>query len=226
MANPYLHRPTLRGRPRRAWRQVGNTLVEITDQILSFADVIDRSTWPKLLEITGQILITEQASEARLTDAAASGAEYVSFSAVGDSCALCQELDGRIFLASSPEAKRFSPPLHINCDCIWIEVGPEEIVRPEDVVGADYVAGIADLVDQHGTWLGEEIKYEALRCPSGPNGRDWTFRRIKDPQTGELVSQLEWRRPRYELPGLADSVEQTGVTAVGERAGVVTGLGG
>lgn len=172
------------------------------------------------IQLTGQILVTEQTSEARLEVAALAGSKYVAFSVLGETCPLCLALDGKVFLADSDEARRFSPPLHINCDCIWTEVGELEL-GPTDLFTPDFLDSISDLVDQHGHFTTPDTKFDVLRVPAAPDGRDFTFRRAKDPETGQVRSELVWHRPRYELPGLRPETVQSGVAEVGQRAGVV-----
>jgi hypothetical protein len=40
---------------------------------------------------------------------------------------------------------------------------------------------------------GREVRYEALQVPARVEGRDFIFRRVKDPTTGRWVSKLEFR---------------------------------
>ncbi|NUP99348.1 MAG: hypothetical protein HUU35_05775 [Armatimonadetes bacterium] len=161
------------------------------------------------LLITGSILYTETANETRLAVAAGSPSQRVAFSAVGDTCPLCVALDGKVFRANSEAARRFTPPLHINCDCIWVEVGDDEEGAEDWFTPGDEEA-LAELVEQHGHFVSQPEKYTALRIPAGPSGRDFTLRRGKAGEPG----RVEWTRPRYQLD---DEFEQTGVAEVGEK---------
>ncbi len=131
---------------------------------------------------------------------------------MGDTCPLCLALDGKVMRANSAEAKRFTPPLHINCDCILTEVGDDEVGAVDWLTPPDQ-DGLADLVEQHGHFVSNPDKYVALKIPAGPTGRDFTLRRTKD---GE-PNILEWHRPRYPLPGLDPSTVQSGVAKVGAK---------
>lgn len=175
----------------------------------------------KALRITGELLFVETANEARLSVASQSGTGRVAFAAVGDDCALCASLDGKVFRSDSEDAKRFSPPVHINCDCLWIAVMDDEIGATDDWQPGDEEA-LAEEIERHGHFITDPEKYQALRVPMGPSGRDFTFRRSKDPQTGEVTSKIEWHRPRYSLGDLsADGKftppEQIGVAARGRK---------
>lgn len=171
----------------------------------------------RVLEIAGAVVVTETTNEARLAVATGAGSERVAFSAVGDTCPLCESLDGKVFRAASEDAKRFTPPLHINCDCMWTGVGDDEVGGLDHFTPADDES-LKPLVDEHGHFVTQPDKYEVLRVPAGPSGRDFTFRRKKEPETGKVISEVEWHRPRYELPGLSEGTARVGVSEVGERA--------
>jgi len=166
------------------------------------------------LRMAGQVLVTETQQETRLAVASGSGTERVAFSAVGDTCPLCLALDGKVFRADSDDARRFTPPLHINCDCIWTGVGDDEVGAVDWFTPADAQSEeMRDLIESHGHFVTNPDKYTALKVPSGPTGRDFTFRRGKAGEPGTV----EWRRPRYELDGLDSSVKQSGVTTTGPK---------
>lgn len=183
----------------------------------------DRSDWPKQIEMAGSILVVEATNEERLSAPTIGGSRRVAYSAIGESCELCQSLDGKIFLADSDLARRYNPPLHPNCQCLWVEVGDDEpwAEADQDYMTTDYEAELAEreLLDR-GLWIGAppgEGPYEVLRVPAAPSGRDFTFRRELDPVTGEMQSRLTWHRERYELPGLDPKTVIDGVKDVGER---------
>lgn len=192
----------------------------------------DRSDWPKKVEMAGQILVTQTANEERLSAPALGGSKRVAFSAVGDNCELCASLDGKVFLADSDLARRYNPPLHPNCNCLWVEVGDDEPwdEADQDYMSAEYEKELAgrELLGK-ATWIDAapgEGKYEMLRVPAAPRGRDFTFRRELDPKTGEMRSRLTWHRERYELPGLDAQTIVDGVADVGERWRPLGGGGG
>lgn len=183
----------------------------------------ERSDWPKKVEMAGQILVTQTANEERLSAPGLGGSQRVAFSAVGDNCELCASLDGKVFMADSDLARRYNPPLHPNCNCLWVEVGDDEPwdEADQDYMTAEYEKELAgrELLGK-ATWIDAapgEGKYEVLRVPAAPRGRDFTFRRELDPKTGEMRSRLTWHRERYELPGLDARTIVDGVADVGER---------
>lgn len=91
------------------------------------------------------------------------------------------------------------------------EVGAQDAYTPE------FEAGIQSLLDRHATFINNPDKYEALKVPARPDGRDFTFRRYRDPESGEMTSELVWHRPRYAIEGLTETTAQTGVAEVGPR---------
>ncbi len=166
----------------------------------------------RILKIAGSVLVTETQQETRLAVASGSGTERVAFSSVGDNCPLCQALDGKVFRSDSEDAKRFTAPLHIGCDCIWTTVGDDEVGSIDWFTPADDQE-LAELVESHGHFVTTPHKYAELRVPAGPTGRDFTFRRGKAGERGTI----EWHRPRFELPGLDAGVKQTGVAEPGDK---------
>lgn len=175
---------------------------------------------PQALSIAGSILIGETTNEARLACARESGATRVQWSALleGGTCPLCAALDGKVFEVGET---LFDPPAHINCRCLWIErdadeAGPVDWFDPGAPGSADEDRWTG-LIGKHGHFLHDEATYSPLRIPSAPDGNDFVFRRRRNPETGELESVLEWARPRYELPGLDEATQQTGVKETGRR---------
>jgi len=61
------------------------------------------------------------------------GVKRIQYSAILDkrTCPLCKKLDGMIIQAGTPEAKKFKPPVHSRCRCIFAYVLPEEQPQPE-----------------------------------------------------------------------------------------------
>jgi len=177
------------------------------------ADLVD------ILEMAGSILITETREETRLAVAAQSGTGRVMFSGVGDDCPLCASLQGKVFRADSEEARRFTPPLHPNCDDLWVAVGDDQVGAVDWFTKRDEEA-FKPLIEQHGTFVTQPDKYEELRVIAGPSGRDFTFRRGKKGERGTV----EFHRPRYKLPGLDPEVKITGVAETGPKWQTV-GLG-
>lgn len=182
----------------------------------------EQTDLPKMVQITGRLLVTETVNEARLEVARLSGASRVQFSAIidGATTPICRHLDGKVFVADSPEAKRFEPPLHINCRSIWIEVGDDE----EGVVDAfDPNDPELPALVKTGHFIGDRETYAPLAVPSSPGSRDFVFRRRR--VEGELVSELEWKRPRYAIPGLRPDTVETGIAEARTRYGSIVDKG-
>ncbi len=172
------------------------------------------SDLPRLIEITGRLLVTETVNEARLEVAAGAGSHRVQFSAILDDATtpICRHLDGKIFWARGPHAHRFTPPLHINCRSIWIEVGDDEAGSVDAFDPND--AALPELV-KSGHFIDDKETYAPLRVPAAPGSRDFIFRRRR--VEGELVSELEWKRPRYAIEGLREGTVEVGVEETGAR---------
>ncbi len=102
-------------------------------------------------------------------------------------CELCRALLGQRFAVGSAEYYSYMPPVHVNCRHKYIyyrkgEAGAE----------VDFTPPPPELVAKHGHFISQPHKYEALRVPAGPTGRDFIVRRVKDPDTGEIVTRLDW----------------------------------
>ncbi len=67
-----------------------------------------------------------------------------------------------------------------------------------------------------GHFLGSPEKYQPLRIPSAPGGSDFVVRRKKN-AAGDIVTEIEWARPRYDLPGLRPGTVETGVSERGPK---------
>ena len=76
------------------------------------------------------------------------GVKRIQYSAILDrrTCVLCKKLDGMIIEAGTPEAKKFKPPIHGNCRCLYAYVLPEEQPQPK----VTFVPPPDDLIEKHG----------------------------------------------------------------------------
>lgn len=102
-------------------------------------------------------------------------------------CPLCRALLGSRFKVGSAEYYRYMPPVHINCRHVltYYESGASgatvEFRRPPE-----------ELVRKHGHFVSQPAKYQAVRVPATPTGRDVILRRVKDADSGEIVTRLDW----------------------------------
>ncbi|MFA0751364.1 MAG: hypothetical protein SLRJCFUN_001767 [Candidatus Fervidibacter sp.] len=131
-----------------------------------------------------------------------------------DACPFCRAMHDKVLRVDEHSA--YLPPFHINCRCVVVRLS--EGVAPVDFNTEDeeiqrnlrHAHFVADLVK------GREVRYEALKIPARVEGRDFIFRRVKDPTTGRWVSKLEYR------PGEARMVQFIGLENLmpskGERA--------
>lgn len=102
-------------------------------------------------------------------------------------CPLCRWLVGSRFKVGSDEYYRYMPPIHCNCRHLYIYFH-------KDAPGArvEFNRPPEELVRKHGHFVSQPTKYEPLRVPASPTGRDFIVRRVKDADTGEIVTRLHW----------------------------------
>jgi hypothetical protein len=113
----------------------------------------------------------------------------VEIRARADACPFCQAMNRKVFRKDAFNA--YLPPFHINCRCIVVHLQEgmaQENFDPNEVEPLlKHAHFVADRVK------GREVRYEALQVPARVEGRDFIFRRVKDPTTGRWVSKLEFR---------------------------------
>lgn len=102
-------------------------------------------------------------------------------------CPLCRFLVGSRFKVGSDEFVRYQPPLHINCRHFYVY-----LERGAPGAEPDFRRPPEELVSRHGHFISQPAKYEAVRVPASPTGRDFILRRVKDPETGQIVTRLDW----------------------------------
>ena len=115
----------------------------------------------------------------------------VEIRARADACPFCQAMNRKVFRKDAFNA--YLPPFHINCRCIVVHLQEgmaQENFDPKEVEPLlKHAHFVADRVK------GREVRYEALQIPARVEGRDFIFRRVKDPTTGRWVSKLTFRPP-------------------------------
>jgi len=121
-------------------------------------------------------------------------------------CELCEYLDGMIMRRDSPDFAQYGKPVHINDRCRIAYIGADEVEidehgRPVPMT-PDFVAPPLELIRKHGHFIADPDRYAPLRIPAQPEGRDFVFKRVRDPRSGDLVSVIDWRTRMYEIPGL------------------------
>lgn len=92
--------------------------------------------------------VNDAVNRGRNLAAKASGAKLAQYSAILDdrTCPLCEKLDGMIGKLDDPDFRRFKPPLHHGCRCIWAYILPEEEPQPKP----DFRKPPKELVEEHG----------------------------------------------------------------------------
>ena len=122
----------------------------------------------------------------------------VEIRARADACPFCQAMNRKVFRKDAFNA--YLPPFHINCRCVVVHLGEgvaQENFDPNEVEPLlRHAHFVADRV------RGREVRYEALQIPARVEGRDFIFRRVKDPTTGQWVRKLTFRPPpERNMPG-------------------------
>jgi hypothetical protein len=160
------------------------------------------------LTMTATVIVGELDAEARaeLADLALWPLAQIVEVLDERTCPLCEYVDGMILDRRSPEFERWRNPSHINCrrTLAYVssrerEIGPDGQPIP---TRPDFVEPPAALIYKHGHFVVDPERYSPLRIPAQPEGRDFVFKRIRDPESGDLVSVLHWRTRMYEIPGL------------------------
>jgi len=125
----------------------------------------------------------------------------VEIRARADACPFCAAMNRKVFRKDAFNA--YLPPFHINCRCVTVhltEGAAQENFDPKEVEPLlKHAHFVADRIAP------KEVRYEALQIPARVEGRDFIFRRVKDPTTGRWVSKLEYR------PGEARMVQFQGL---------------
>jgi len=115
----------------------------------------------------------------------------VEIRARADACPFCQAMNRKVFRKDAFNA--YLPPFHINCRCIVVHLQEgmaQENFDPKEVEPLlKHAHFVADRL------TAKQVRYEALQIPARVEGRDFIFRRVKDPTTGRWVSKLTFRPP-------------------------------
>jgi len=148
------------------------------------------------LRITGSIIIGQMdtfASDATFPIDEYPYARYAG-PTEGNRRELCLRLHNQIFDRRDPSFAEFSPPVGINCTHFWTYIHKSDGRRP------NFVRPEQAVIDRDGHFVRDPQKYSPLRVRARANGRDFIFRRVKDPETGEVVSRITWRQRGMDAP--------------------------
>ena len=152
----------------------------------------------ELLRITGSITVQQMENEGRVD--AAPLDDYDLFEIVESitdaSCDLCIEMDGMRISRDDPDFEIIKDPAHINCFRLLEAIGRDEVGPDDKPIEPDYERPSDELIDKHGHFMRFPEKYEALKVPAQPEGRDF----IAKPYVGEDGKQhvmLHWRVPEW-----------------------------
>jgi hypothetical protein len=91
----------------------------------------------------------------------------------------------------SPEYAEFRQPSHINCRRRLIYIRKDEEAR------ADFERPPDDLIRKHGHYHVQPARHAELRIPASGSGRHIIVRRVRNLETGELGTRLDWA-PHWE----------------------------
>jgi len=101
-------------------------------------------------------------------------------------CPLCRSIHGMIVRKGTPEYERWRLPSHINCRRIMADIHRDEVGPDGQPTRPDFVAPPQELIDKHGHFVNDPVKYAPLRVPARPTGRDFIFSK-KAGQPGQLI---------------------------------------
>ena len=104
-------------------------------------------------------------------------------------CDLCRSVDGAVISKSDPRYRRWTGPLHINCRGIMLHIHRSEVGPDGKPTRADWTDPDPELIEKHGHFVARPLKYEPLRVPARPTGRDFIAYRAR----GAPHVTLRWR---------------------------------
>jgi len=119
----------------------------------------------------------------------------VEIRARADACPFCAAMNRKVFRKDAFNA--YLPPFHINCRCVVVHL-------QEGVAQENFDPSEVEPLLRHAHFVadrirGREVRYEALQIPARVEGRDFIFRRVKDPTTGRWVRKLEFRQGELRM---------------------------
>lgn len=143
----------------------------------------------KSLQATATITVAELHNEGM---AAANNPQEWPFAQISEildhrTCPLCRRVDGMILRVGTPEYAKWRAPSHINCRRTLIYIS-----REEQNVRVDFEEPDAELIRKHGHYHVNPEKHAELRIPAEPAGRHVVVRRVKNLETGEIGTRLDW----------------------------------
>jgi hypothetical protein len=143
----------------------------------------------KSLQATATITVAELHNEGM---AAANNPQEWPFAQISEildnrTCPLCRRVDGMILRVGTPEHAKWRQPSHINCRRTLIYIS-----KDEQNVRADFEEPEPELIKKHGHYHVQPDKYAELRIPAEPAGRHVVARRVKNLETGEIGTRLDW----------------------------------
>jgi hypothetical protein len=92
-------------------------------------------------------------------------------------CDLCRHVHGMILRKDTKEYARWQFPSHLNCRRILVDIHRDEVDNDGRPTAPNFAEPPAELVARHGHFVNDPKKYEALRVPARPTGRDFIVRR-------------------------------------------------
>ncbi|HEU4753745.1 MAG TPA: hypothetical protein VFU47_11615, partial [Armatimonadota bacterium] len=105
----------------------------------------------------------------------------------GRTCPLCRAVDGKILKVGSPEYRQWRQPSHINCRRVMVYIH-----RDEQGAKPDFREPDAELIRKHGHYHLRPDRHAELRIPAEPAGRHVIVRRVRNLETGEISTRLDW----------------------------------
>lgn len=96
---------------------------------------------------TAQVIVTDAINKGRDEILRSNEFQAAQYSAILDrkTCPLCERLDGMVIDLDDPDFKRFTPPVHSSCRCIWVYIR-----KDEDNVDINFKTPASSLIENHG----------------------------------------------------------------------------
>lgn len=149
------------------------------------------------LKATASLSITELTAEGMASANDPKLYPWVQISEILDArtCPLCAAVNGKVMSVDDPAYAKWRQPSHIGCRRLMSYISADSggtIVTFKEPDAA--------LIEKHGHYHLKPEKYAELKVPSEPGGRQFIARRVKNADTGEVKTVLEWAPWWEQIP--------------------------
>lgn len=146
-------------------------------------------TLNRSLKATATLVVTQLTNAGAESAVDASEWPYARISEQldGRTCPLCAALNGLVVAVDSPEYRRYRDPSHIGCRRLMTRIH-------RDAAGAKvtFFEPDGELIKRHGHFHLRPDRYAEYRMPAQPAGRHFIVRRVRNLESGEISTRLDW----------------------------------